>query len=72
MKDKLLLIAGPCVLEDKNTCRTIARHCIDLCKSLDIDYVFKASYQKANRTSLHAFTGLDREKALNILAEIKS
>lgn len=72
MNKKLLLIAGPCVLEDKSTCRTIAQRCIDICNSLDIDYVFKASYQKANRTSIQAFTGIEREKALNTLAEIKS
>jgi len=72
MNKRLLLIAGPCVLEDKKTCWTIAKQCIEICNRLEIDYVFKASYRKANRTSIQAFSGIEQEKALETLAEIKA
>ena len=66
------LIAGPCVVESKEVTTLIARECSDICKALDIPFFFKASYKKANRSSLNSFTGIGDNKALDILADIKS
>jgi 2-dehydro-3-deoxyphosphooctonate aldolase (KDO 8-P synthase) len=66
-----LLIAGPCVIEDYDKTLEIARFLKDLTTRLDIPFVFKASYDKANRTSLDAFRGPGIDKGLDILARIK-
>ncbi|MFN3918041.1 MAG: 3-deoxy-8-phosphooctulonate synthase [Flavobacteriales bacterium] len=68
--DKLFLIAGPCLLEDKETALSIAKTVKAICDELNIDYIFKASYRKANRSSLDSFTGIGDEEALQIIAEI--
>ncbi|MDL2230921.1 3-deoxy-8-phosphooctulonate synthase [Bacteroidales bacterium OttesenSCG-928-L19] len=66
------LIAGPCVVENREITFEIARTISQICKELDIPFFFKASYKKANRSSLSSFTGIGDEDALEILAEIKS
>lgn len=71
-KNKLLLIAGPCAVESEEICFAVAEKMVALCKTLDIQYVFKASYKKANRTSLHSFTTIGVEKALAILDKVRS
>ncbi|HVL39586.1 MAG TPA: hypothetical protein VM328_09375, partial [Fimbriimonadaceae bacterium] len=49
--DRLTLIAGPCLAESKTLCEEVAGHMKDVCAALGVNYVFKASYDKANRTS---------------------
>lgn len=67
----LALIAGPCVIESREGCLAIAKQMVKTAKMLNIPYVFKASYDKANRTSIHSFRGPGITKGLEILAEIK-
>ena len=68
---KFFLIAGPCVVENRNITMETARVIKQVCEELGIPFYFKASYRKANRSSLHSFTGVGDEKALAILAEVK-
>ncbi|MEO8110790.1 MAG: 3-deoxy-8-phosphooctulonate synthase [Ginsengibacter sp.] len=68
-KQSFFLIAGPCVVEDKELTVGIAERVSGICKNLGIPYIFKASYRKANRTSAASFTGLGDEDALKILHE---
>lgn len=65
------LISGPCVVESRDLVYEVATTLQAMCRELGINYVFKASVEKANRTSVNSFTGLGREKALNILADVK-
>jgi 2-dehydro-3-deoxyphosphooctonate aldolase (KDO 8-P synthase) len=67
---RLILIGGPCVIESKALCFKIAASLKKTCQKLGITYVFKASYDKANRTSNHSFRGLGLEAGLEILAEV--
>jgi 2-dehydro-3-deoxyphosphooctonate aldolase (KDO 8-P synthase) len=69
---RLTLIAGPCVIENEKLCLRIAASLKKLCGKLDINYVFKASYDKANRTSNKSFRGLGLQNGLNILAKIRA
>ncbi len=66
------LIAGPCVIEDYDTCFTIARELKEITTRLGIPYIFKASWDKANRTSIHSFRGPGLDKGLDILHQIKT
>lgn len=66
-----LLIAGPCVVENAELCFQVASHMQQLCQQIGWDYVFKASYKKANRTSLHSFTGLGTDESLRILDDLR-
>jgi 2-dehydro-3-deoxyphosphooctonate aldolase (KDO 8-P synthase) len=68
----LAVIAGPCVIESLDLCRHIAREAKAICNDLGLPYVFKASFDKANRTSGSAFRGQGMEKGLEVLAAIKS
>lgn len=70
--DSFFLLAGPCVVENRDVVMQTAEHLEKICSSLQIPLVFKASYTKANRSSINSFTGIGREKALNILSEVKS
>lgn len=65
------LLAGPCVIEGRDMALDIAAEIAPLCRELDIPYVFKGSYRKANRSRLDSFTGIGDEKALGILAEVR-
>ncbi len=67
----LLLIAGPCVIESKEHVMNMANMLQDLTGELGIQYVFKASYDKANRSSVGNFRGPGIEKGLGILGEVK-
>ncbi|MBI4793537.1 MAG: 3-deoxy-8-phosphooctulonate synthase [Deltaproteobacteria bacterium] len=67
----LLLIAGPCVLESAETARHIAGHVRDVAARLGISFVFKASFDKANRTSLSSYRGPGLTDGLRLLADIK-
>jgi len=64
------LIAGPCAIEDFDTCMTIAEHCKALAKEFDLDFIFKGSYKKANRTKLDSFSSIGEESALGIMGLI--
>jgi 2-dehydro-3-deoxyphosphooctonate aldolase (KDO 8-P synthase) len=66
----LFLIAGPCAIEERDTAFAIARKVKAICDELGIHYIFKGSYEKANRSKLDSFTGIDPEKALQIHKEI--
>jgi 2-dehydro-3-deoxyphosphooctonate aldolase (KDO 8-P synthase) len=70
-KSKFLLIGGPCVLESRKTSLLIGRTLRDLCHSLGWDYVFKASYDKANRTALSSPRGPGFRKGLMELAALR-
>jgi 2-dehydro-3-deoxyphosphooctonate aldolase (KDO 8-P synthase) len=65
------LIAGPCQLENREHALEMAASLVDISKILDIPYVFKTSYDKANRTSANSNRGVGLEKALPIFKEIK-
>lgn len=67
----LLLIAGPCVIEDEAAAFSIAAHLRELARQLDTPFIFKASYDKANRSSLNAFRGPGLADGLAVLARIK-
>lgn len=68
--NRLFLIAGPCVVEDKSTSLHIAKTVKAICDDLDIHFIFKASYKKANRTSGDSFMGIGDEAALQIIQEV--
>jgi 2-dehydro-3-deoxyphosphooctonate aldolase (KDO 8-P synthase) len=70
-KNPLALIAGPCVIESREGCMAIADKLVKLAKKQNIPLVFKASYDKANRTSINSYRGPGIVKGLEILAEIK-
>lgn len=69
---RFFLIAGPCVIEDLDTCLGIAKHMKQVTSDLGIPYIFKASYDKANRTSIQSFRGPGPERGLEILQRIKT
>ncbi len=69
---KPIFIAGPCVIESQELLQTVAEELVRLNKELDTDIIFKASFDKANRTSLSAFRGPGMEKGLQMLADIKT
>jgi 2-dehydro-3-deoxyphosphooctonate aldolase (KDO 8-P synthase) len=66
------LIAGPCAVESKEVCFEVAEKLLAITSALDIPFVFKSSFKKANRTKLDAFKGIDEEQALQILADVKA
>jgi len=68
--NSFFLIAGPCAIEGESMAFKIAERIDTICKKLDIPWVFKGSYRKANRSKLDSFTGIGDEKALNILKKI--
>lgn len=67
---KLTLIAGPCAIEDDQLGFHIAETIKSICNDLSINYVFKASYRKANRSKNNSFTGIGDQKALDIIKNI--
>jgi 2-dehydro-3-deoxyphosphooctonate aldolase (KDO 8-P synthase) len=70
--NRLTLIAGPCVIENQELCLKVASSLSQLCERLGITYVFKASYDKANRTSSKSFRGPGIEDGLQILAAVRA
>jgi 2-dehydro-3-deoxyphosphooctonate aldolase (KDO 8-P synthase) len=68
---QLFLIAGPCVIESEDLCRRVAEQMVKLTDELGIPYVFKASYDKANRTSGEAFRGPGWEEGIEILIHLR-
>jgi 2-dehydro-3-deoxyphosphooctonate aldolase (KDO 8-P synthase) len=68
----LVLIAGPCVVESRELIMKTAAEIKAIADKLEIPFIFKSSYRKANRTNVESFTGLGDDKALEILAEAKT
>ena len=64
------LIAGPCVVENEDMPMAIASHIQKIAERLGIPYIFKASYQKANRSRSDSFTGIGHQKALDLIGEV--
>ena len=72
MTDKVQIIAGPCVIESAELLDTVAATLVDINRRLGTDIIFKASFDKANRTSIHSFRGPGLEKGLQMLSDVKS
>ncbi len=68
----LVLIAGPCVIEDEDATLAIARDLKEITDSLGIPYIFKTSYDKANRSSLKSYRGPGIDRGLSIIREIRN
>ncbi|MFZ8847604.1 MAG: 3-deoxy-8-phosphooctulonate synthase [Candidatus Hydrothermia bacterium] len=71
MKNRFFLIAGPCVIENEDLVFETAKKLKEITDKLNLDFVFKTSYDKANRTSIKSFRGPGLEKGLAIIKEIK-
>lgn len=69
--DKLTILAGPCAIESKDILLTVAEALKKLTQELGINYVFKSSFDKANRSSINSFRGPGLEKGLELLAQVK-
>lgn len=69
---KPIFIAGPCVIESQQCLEQVAQELVRINESLDVDIIFKASFDKANRTSISSYRGPGMEKGLQMLADIKA
>ena len=69
-ESNFFLIAGPCVVESEDIVMEIAEKVSATCKKLEIPYIFKASYRKANRTSANSFTGIGDEASLKLIKKV--
>ena len=69
-KDSLFLLAGPCVIENERMALDIAEKITGITGKLNIPYIFKGSFKKANRSRVDSFTGIGDEKALRILRKV--
>nr|WP_255346231.1 3-deoxy-8-phosphooctulonate synthase [Prevotella sp. oral taxon 472] len=69
---KTTFIAGPCVIESQELLYTVAEKLVEINKKLKVDIIFKASFDKANRTSISSFRGPGLERGLEMLANVKS
>ena len=70
--NQVRLIAGPCVIESAELLDTVAQTLVDINRRLGTDIIFKASFDKANRTSLRSFRGPGIDKGLQMLADVKA
>ena len=66
------IIAGPCVIESAELLDTVAGRLVEINRRLGVEIIFKASFDKANRTSIHSYRGVGMEKGLTMLADIRS
>jgi len=71
LQHPLFLIAGPCVIESRELAVEVAGRLKEVCAALGIPFIFKSSYDKANRSSGRSYRGLGMEKGLEILADVK-
>jgi 2-dehydro-3-deoxyphosphooctonate aldolase (KDO 8-P synthase) len=69
---RLTIIAGPCVIESEEHAMMMARACADRARSAGLDFVFKTSFDKANRSSIKSFRGVGVEAGLKILRQVKN
>ncbi|MBL8504328.1 MAG: 3-deoxy-8-phosphooctulonate synthase [Rhodocyclaceae bacterium] len=72
LRHPLFLIAGPCVIESRQLALDVAGQLKDTCAALGIPFIFKSSYDKANRSSGTSYRGLGMEKGLEILADVRA
>jgi 2-dehydro-3-deoxyphosphooctonate aldolase (KDO 8-P synthase) len=70
--ERLAVIAGPCLVESESLLRTVAERLVELQAQLPVDFVFKGSYKKANRTSANSIAGIGDDKALALLEQVRS
>ncbi|MCA1624284.1 MAG: 3-deoxy-8-phosphooctulonate synthase [Acidobacteria bacterium] len=68
----LTFILGPCVVENQQHAVFMAQEINDICKTVGVDFVYKSSFDKANRSSIESFRGGGMEKGLEVLAQVKS
>lgn len=68
----LKLIAGPCVIESQELLDTVAQKLVEINQKLGVEILFKASFDKANRTSIHSYRGVGMERGLQMLADVRS
>ena len=68
--DNFFLLAGPCAIEGEDMAMRIAEKVVEITSKLEIPYIFKGSFRKANRSRVDSFTGIGDEKALEILAKV--
>jgi 2-dehydro-3-deoxyphosphooctonate aldolase (KDO 8-P synthase) len=71
LRSNTFLIAGPCIIESRDLVMQVAEEVTKICERLKINYVFKASFDKANRTSIDSFRGNNLDSSLKILQEVK-
>lgn len=69
---KMILLAGPCAMESKDVCFEVASVMKNLSEKYDLNYYFKTSFDKANRTSIGSYRGMGIEKGLEVLDDVKS
>src|SRR5882724_7066620 len=69
--DSLLIIAGPCVIESAELCLRIGAHVKKICETLGFQYIFKASFDKANRSAGDSFRGPGIDAGLKVLERVK-
>ena len=72
MSQKAIFIAGPCVIESAELLSTVARKLVEINKKQGTNIIFKASFDKANRTSIRSFRGPGLERGLQMLADVKT
>ena len=70
-KKRFVLIAGPCVMESQELMDEVAGGIKEICDRLGIEYIFKASFDKANRSSIHSYRGPGLEEGMKMLAKTK-
>ncbi len=68
---RLTIIAGPCVIESLEHATMMARECAKITRKVGLDFVYKSSFDKANRTSISSFRGLGMEAGLKVLSQVK-
>lgn len=68
----LKLIAGPCVIESQELLDTVAQKLVEINRNLGVEIIFKASFDKANRTSIHSYRGVGLERGLQMLDDVRS
>ena len=69
---RLTIIAGPCVIESRDHALMMARECADRAREAGLDFVYKSSFDKANRSSIKSFRGLGMDAGLEVLGEVKA
>ena len=72
MAKQIQIIAGPCVIESEELLDNVAAKLVDINQRLGTDIIFKASFDKANRTSIHSFRGPGIDKGLQMLSDVKT
>jgi 2-dehydro-3-deoxyphosphooctonate aldolase (KDO 8-P synthase) len=72
MSKNITIIAGPCVIETMDVLEAVAQELVRLNQAYGLDIIFKASFDKANRTSLHSYRGPGMEKGLQMLGDVKA